>query len=301
MDVPAPAKLNLFLHVLGRRDDGYHRLQTVFQLLDWHDTVHVEVRGDSRVCRTKPLANVPEEADLVVRAARALQAHVGERRGADLAVTKRLPMGGGLGGGSSDAAAAIVTLDRLWGLDLPPAELAALGRELGADVPVFVAGRSAWAEGVGEALTPLAIEPCWYAIVHCGVAVSTREVFNDSGLTRNTPPRTIPPLFQGDRVVAAAVVMADSRNDCEPVVVRRHPEIGRALAFLGEGARLTGTGACVYAPFTDPDSARSALAGLPPGWTGQVARGVDASPLHAALRDRGPPDREPSGPEDMGP
>ncbi|NGP54171.1 4-(cytidine 5'-diphospho)-2-C-methyl-D-erythritol kinase [Thioalkalivibrio sp. XN8] len=273
---PAPAKLNLFLHVTGRRPDGYHRLQTVFQLLDYADEIVLEPRADGVISRSAGLAEVPPEADLAVRAARRLQAAAGVALGADIRVHKRIPAGGGLGGGSSDAATVLVALNRLWGLDWPADRLAALGLELGADVPVFVHGRSAWAEGVGEDLTLVELPPACYLVVCPGCAVSTAAVFAHPELTRDTPETTI-----------KGFVSSGGRNDCEAVVRRLYPEVGTALDWLAarspDGARLTGTGGCVFARFETAAAAEGVLAQLPDGWTGFVARGVAASPLLARV------------------
>jgi len=285
---PAPAKLNLFLHITGRRDDGYHTLQTVFQFLDYWDEVRVHARRDGAIRLLTALPGVPPEQDLVVRAARLLQRTCGVARGADLDVVKRLPMGGGLGGGSSDAATTLVALNQLWELGLARGELARLGLELGADVPVFVQGHAAWAEGVGERLTAVSLDEPWYLVVHPGCRISTAEVFSVPELTRNTPPMTIPALLGGraSETVRPTVIhlMADTRNDCEPVVRQRHPEVGEALGRLaGLGpARMTGTGACVFVPFSNEGDARRGLSGLRAGWAGFVARGLNRSPLLAS-------------------
>lgn len=275
---PAPAKLNLFLHIVGRRADGYHELQSLFQFVDLCDEVHLEARDDGMIRLIAGAPGVPPEADLCVRAARALKAAADARggaggRGADIRVVKRIPMGGGLGGGSSDAATCLVALNRLWGLDLSTDELAALGLTLGADVPVFVRGRAAWAEGVGERLTPLyapkAPLECNYLIIKPNVSVPTREVFQDPQLTRNSPPITI------DGFLASG-----GHNDCLGVVRRRYPEVARAIEWLapfGE-ARLTGTGACVFM-VCEAALARRLLDELPPEWHGYSARGMNDSPL----------------------
>jgi 4-diphosphocytidyl-2-C-methyl-D-erythritol kinase len=271
---PAPAKLNLFLHVTGRRPDGYHELQTVFQLIDLCDTVAVTVREDGRIERAEGPAEVPPESDLVVRAARSLQAAAGTRHGATLRVRKRIPMGGGLGGGSSDAATTLLALNRLWDCGLRIEELARLGLPLGADVPVFIKGFSAWAEGVGERLTPLELPPRWYVVIHPGVAVSTREVFQSPELTRNSPLITIRAFFE-----------AGGRNDCEPVVRARCPEVAAALDWLSRYApgRLTGTGSCIFASCTSAIEAERIAARVPDEWTSFVARGLDVSPAHRSL------------------
>ena len=272
---PAPAKLNLFLHVTGRRADGYHELQTLFQLIDLCDTVAVSVRDDGVIDRPEGPAEVPPESDLVVRAARALQAAAGTRLGASLRVRKRIPMGGGLGGGSSDAATTLLALDALWGCRLGVDALARLGLPLGADVPVFVRGFSAWAEGVGERLTPVELPQRWYVVIHPGVAVSTREVFQSAELTRNSPLITIRAFFE-----------AGGRNDCEPAVRARHPQVAAALDWLSRyaPARLTGTGSCIFASCASAEEAQRIAARVPEEWTSFVARGLDISPVHRSLK-----------------
>ncbi|MBP6514475.1 MAG: 4-(cytidine 5'-diphospho)-2-C-methyl-D-erythritol kinase [Steroidobacteraceae bacterium] len=269
-DWPAPAKLNLFLHVVGRRADGYHELQTLFQIIDLQDTLAFRVRADAGLERLAGAAGVDPRQDLVIRAARRLQEASGCALGADITVEKRIPMQGGLGGGSSDAATTLVALNELWGLHWPLEDLASLGLALGADVPVFVLGRSAWAEGVGEVLTPVDLPPAWYAVIRPNATVPTAEVFQAPELTRNTPTTTI-----------RGFLLTGGRNDCAPVVVARHADVGRALEWLGQRgeARLTGTGSCVFAAFGDRAGAAAALAGLPAGWLGFVAQGLDHSPL----------------------
>ncbi len=274
---PAPAKLNLFLHVTGRRPDGYHSLQTVFQLLDYCDELFIEPTGDGAIRRPEGPANVAPEDDLAVRAARLLQQASGCRAGAEIRISKRIPAGGGLGGGSSDAATVLVALNRAWGLDWSAGQLAGLGLQLGADVPVFVHGRSAWAEGVGERLAPVDLPPAWYAVVCPGCAVSTAAVFSAPELTRDTSETTINGFLSGG-----------GRNDCEPVVRHRYPAVAAALDWLsgraaGGVARLTGTGGCVFARFETAAAAQAALHGLPTGWTGFAARGLAESPLLGRL------------------
>lgn len=267
---PAPAKLNLMLRVLGRRGDGYHRLQTVFQFLDYCDLVHLRVRPDGVVSRGADLPGVTEEADLAVRAARLLQGHARCSLGADIRVEKRLPMGGGLGGGSSDAATTLVGLNALWGANLDVDALAALGLRLGADVPVFVRGLAAWAEGVGEELTPCALPEPWYLVLVPPISVSTAAVFSDPTLTRDSPRITMRDFARGD-----------VRNDCLPVVRRRYPEVAAMLDWLATRAeaRLTGTGGCVFAAFETRDVALETLDAKPEGMGGFVARGLNRSPL----------------------
>jgi len=271
---PAPAKLNLFLHVLGRRDDGYHELQTVCQLIDLADQLAFEPRQDSEIRRIEGPSAVPVDADLSVRAARRLQAAAGVRMGADIWLDKHIPIQGGLGGGSSDAATTLIALNELWHLDWAVERLAEVGRELGADVSLFLHGRSAWAEGIGERLTPVALPPRYFAVIFPGVGASTAEIFQAPELTRNSPKTTI-----------RGFLTAGGRNDCAPVATGRYPEIARALAWLaprGE-ARLTGTGSCVFAGFGDRAKATAALADLPQAWSGFVARGLERSPLQGRL------------------
>jgi 4-diphosphocytidyl-2-C-methyl-D-erythritol kinase len=271
---PAPAKLNLFLHIVGRRPNGYHELQTCFQFVDLCDDIHFGLRSDGEIRRLRGATGVSEEEDLCVRAARALQSASGCTLGADIDVVKRIPMGAGLGGGSSDAATCLVALNRLWGLDLPTADLAALGLKLGADVPVFVQGRAAWAEGVGEVLTPLlpplAPPQCSYLILKPNVFVSTAEVFQDPELTRNSPHITI-----------HGFLTSGGRNDCLGVVRRRYPEVARALDWLSVfgRARLTGTGACVFVALESMDRGREIVRMLPPAFDAFLVHGLNDSPL----------------------
>ena len=271
---PAPAKLNLFLHVTGRRADGYHELQTLFQLIDLADTLAISVRGDGEIERPEGPPGLAPEADLTVRAARALQSASGARLGATLKVRKRIPPGSGLGGGSSDAATTLVALNELWSCRLPIGELASIGGTLGADVPVFVQGSSAWAEGVGERLTPVRLPARWYVIIYPGVAVSTREVFQSPELTRNSPLITIRAFFQ-----------SGGRNDCEAVVRGRSPEVAGALDWLSRfaPARLTGTGSCIFTACESAPEAERLAARVPDRWTSFVARGLNRSPLHELL------------------
>jgi 4-diphosphocytidyl-2-C-methyl-D-erythritol kinase len=276
---PAPAKLNLFLHILGRRPDGYHELQTCFQFVDLCDEITIEPRADGAIRRTVEIAGIPPSADLCMRAAAALKEASACRLGADIGLKKRSPVGGGLGGGSSDAATCLVALNRLWGLDWPPEKLAALGLKLGADVPVFVHGRASWAEGVGERLTPLypplAPPETNYLILKPNVSVSTAEVFQDPELTRNSPPITI-----------HGFLASGGRNDCLSVVRRRYPEVAHALDWLSlfGSARLTGTGACVFLACETYDRGREILRELPPAFAGLMARGMNDSPLLERLR-----------------
>jgi|HubBroStandDraft_2_1064218.scaffolds.fasta_scaffold160402_2 4-diphosphocytidyl-2-C-methyl-D-erythritol kinase len=276
---PAPAKLNLFLHVTGRRPDGYHELQTVFQLIDLCDTVAIRVGDDGRIERPSGPVGVDPDSDLTVRAAKALQAATGCRMGASIRITKRIPMGGGLGGGSSDAATVLLALNHLWHCGLSVDELARLGLPLGADVPVFVRGSSAWAEGVGERLEPVELPERWYVVIHPGVAVPTKDVFQSPELTRNTPVITIRAFFGPGG-------LAGSRNDCEPVVRALYPEVADALSWLEKfaPARLTGTGSCIFAAFGSAIEAERVAARAPDRWRAFVARGLNVSPVHGRLR-----------------
>lgn len=273
-DYPAPAKLNLFLHVVGRRADGYHLLQSAFALIDAADRLRFAVRDDGAIRRVSELAGVPPESDLVVRAARLLQAETGTRLGADIEVEKNLPMGGGVGGGSSDAATTLLALNRLWGTGLDRAALQALGARLGADVPFFVFGRNAWVEGVGDRLTALDLPPAWYLVLVPPVAVPTAAVFAAPELTRDTEPLKMEDF-------SAHLAPGRFRNDLEAVVAAKYPPVREHLEWLAGqgGGRLTGSGACVFARFEDRASAEGALARLPGGMKGFVARGLEHHPL----------------------
>jgi 4-diphosphocytidyl-2-C-methyl-D-erythritol kinase len=279
---PAPGKLNLFLHVVGRRDNGYHLLQTAFQFIDLADEIRFFRRPDGVIERLGDVPGVAPEADLTVRAARRLASRASAGLpGVAIEVTKRLPMQGGVGGGSSDAATVLIALNELWGLGLDDDELAGIGLELGADVPVFVRSRAAWAEGVGEQLTAVDFPEHVYLLVRPDATVSTADVFKAPELTRDSPAITI-----------RGFLMAGGRNDCEPVVRKRFPAVAEALDWLGRiaPARLTGTGSCVYAAMPDEAGARAALNQLPARWSGYVVRGMNRSPLIArrVLEREGP-------------
>ena len=271
---PAPAKLNLMLHITGRRADGYHTLQTVFQFLDAGDELQFRLRDDADIVRTRGNEQIPPSSDLVVRAALLLQQHTGCRQGVDIAITKHLPLGAGLGGGSSDAATTLHALNRLWQLDLTLDQLATLGLQLGADVPVFVHGFAAFAEGVGEQLTAIELEQPWYLVITPAVSVSTAEIFAASELTRDCPAIKIRDLFT-----------STWGNVCTPVVMARYPEVKQALDWLGghASAHMSGTGASVFARFDDRQAAQAALdscrAIAPAQWNAFVARGCNQSPL----------------------
>lgn len=278
LTLPAPAKLNRLLRITGRRPDGYHELQTLFQFLDHGDTLHLSPREDGELRLTPALPGVAAEDNLILRAARALQAETGCRLGAEIRLEKRLPLGGGLGGGSSDAATALLGLDRLWELGLDLDRLAALGLGLGADVPVFVHGRAAWAEGIGERLTPVELDTPWFVVIHPRVAVSTPAVFGAAQLTRDTPPITMARALQGGA--------SSWRNDCEATVRELYPEVARALDWLASRAptMLTGTGACVFARLPSEAEADRLLAeATRHRWQAFLTRGVNHSPLHAVL------------------
>lgn len=268
---PAPAKLNLFLHIVGRRPDGYHLLQTVFQFLDFGDELRIGIRRDGVVTRLDELSGVPAERDLVLRAALALKNESGCTLGADIELIKRLPMGAGLGGGSSDAATTLVALNELWDVGLSNEELRRIGLALGADVPVFVAGHAAWAEGVGENLRPIELPEPWYLVLVPPCHVSTAEIFNAPDLTRHCEPITIRAFLSGE-----------TRNVCEPVVRHRYPDVAAALDWLAAHApaRMSGTGAAVFAAFADEAQARAVAARAPAAWQAFVARGRNRSPLY---------------------
>ena len=268
---PAPAKLNLFLHVVGRRSDGYHLLQTVFRFVDYGDSLAFAIRDDGAIRRVNPLPGVDPEQDLTVRAARLLQQETGCRLGAEITLEKRLPMGGGLGGGSSDAATVLLALNRLWNLNLSRKALQELGLRLGADVPVFVFGESAFAEGVGEKLQPVALPPAWYVVLAPSVVVSTPEIFASGELTRDTKPIKMSDFSTGC-----------GRNDLEPVVCRKYPQVAECLDWLKAfgNARMTGSGACVFAAFSSQEEANRVFFMKPAQMAGFIAKGMDRHPLH---------------------
>jgi 4-diphosphocytidyl-2-C-methyl-D-erythritol kinase len=276
-DYPAPAKLNLFLHVVGRRPDGYHLLQSVFTLVDRCDRVRLRVREDGQVKRVSLLAGVPAEADLAVRAARLLQEASGTPLGADIEVEKHIPMGGGLGGGSSDAATVLMALDRLWGTGFGTDALAELAPTLGADVPFFLFGQPAWAEGIGELLRPVELPERWYLVLTPPVQVPTAAMFQSPELTRNTEPLKMEDF-------SARFAQPDAgglRNDLEPVVTARFPAVAEHLEWLRAhgGGRMTGSGACVFAAFASRAAAEGALAQVPAPMQGFVARGLRQHPM----------------------
>lgn len=276
---PAPAKLNLFLRITGRRDDGYHQLQTVFRLLDWGDSLKLRIREDGLVVRHgESVKGVAEADDLVVKAAKLLRSEAKILKGADISVEKRIPAGGGFGGGSSDAATVLVALNCLWGLDFDQDRLAGLGLRLGADVPVFVRGDNAWAEGVGEVLTPVTLPHACYVLADPGIHVPTAELFQAPDLTRNAAPAKIADFVSGNLL----------GNAFEPVLRRREPAIEATFAALSRIGTpcLTGSGSGCFVEFSDRASAEAALAELPEGLHAWIAAGADRSPLHASLAKR---------------
>jgi 4-diphosphocytidyl-2-C-methyl-D-erythritol kinase len=272
--LPAPAKLNLMLHILGRRADGYHELQTLFQFLDFGDELGFALRTDGEIRLHTSVDGVPHDSNLIVRAARLLQEQTQCERGADIWLDKRLPMGGGIGGGSSDAATTLLGLNHLWQLDCSEDQLASLGLSLGADVPVFVRGHAAFAEGVGEKLQPLTLSEPWFLVAIPQVLVSTAEIFSDPELTRDTPPIKVRSLLEGG-----------GRNDCQPVVQKRYPEVRNALILLNKfvPTRLTGTGACVFGSFPNQDDADKVARQLPATLPRFIAQGRNVSMLHRKL------------------
>ena len=271
---PAPAKINLFLHVVGRQENGYHHLQTVFQFLDYADELKFDLFKDELISLDSNYTQISNDNDLILRAANALKQASGVKKGAAISVMKHIPIGGGLGGGSSDAATTLVALNELWHTGFSVDELVKLGVKLGADVPVFIRGHSAWAEGIGEILTPIEPDEDWFVVIHPGCHVPTAQIFADPDLTRNSPPITICDF------VAGAV-----HNDCEQVVFREYPEVARAAKWLNSwsDARMTGTGSCIFGRFNNKLQADEVLKQLPAEWQGFVAQGINYSPLMERL------------------
>ncbi|MCK7549260.1 4-(cytidine 5'-diphospho)-2-C-methyl-D-erythritol kinase [Marinobacter koreensis] len=281
LTLPSPAKLNLFLHIVGRRHDGYHELQTVFQFLDYGDDITFTLTPDQPDIRlARPIPGVPDDDNLIIRAARALATHSRHSLpGVVIDIEKRLPMGGGLGGGSSNAATTLVGLNHLWQLGLSLDQLAEIGLGLGADVPVFVRGHAAFGEGVGERLTPVNPPEDWFLVLKPACNINTGKIFSEEGLTRDTPKIKIAPAFEGDA--------SRYRNDCEDVVRQLYPEVHKSLEWLSQfgPARLTGTGACIFGRFPTESAARIIWESKPSGITGFVAKGVNISPLHKKLTE----------------
>jgi 4-diphosphocytidyl-2-C-methyl-D-erythritol kinase len=277
---PAPAKLNLFLHVNGRRADGYHLLQTVFQLIDHGDTLHFTLRDDSALRRVTELAGVPEESDLIIRAARLLQAELLRRtgalpRGVDIAIDKVLPMGGGVGGGSSDAATTLMALNQLWNAGLSKQELMELGLPLGADIPFFIFGQTAFAEGVGEALQAVQAPECWYVVIEPGVMVPTAAIFGSEQLTRDTPLVNIADFS------SHSITLGFGRNDLQQVATNLFPPVAEAVEWLGAygDARMTGSGACVFSAVATEADADAVLAKVPAKWKAWKAKALQQHPM----------------------
>ena len=284
---PAPAKLNLFLHITGRRQDGYHLLQTVFQLLDYGDLLHFQVRDDRVIHRTTEIRDVPETSDLVFRAAQLLKNAVGDKPGAkylgaDIAIDKRLPMGGGLGGGSSDAATTLIALNYLWQTGLTRTELMALGLQLGADVPFFLFGQNAFAEGVGEALAPVETPDCWYVVIEPGVMSPTAAIFSDPELTRDSKAVRISDFSKAS--------IGFGKNDLQVVATKLFPPIGKAIEWLSQygDARMTGSGACVFCAFAEEQQAEEVLRSIrktgPAQWEAWKAKAIERHPLSHLLK-----------------
>ncbi|MCA1247437.1 4-(cytidine 5'-diphospho)-2-C-methyl-D-erythritol kinase [Massilia sp. MS-15] len=292
---PAPAKLNLFLHVVGRRADGFHLLQSVFQLIDHGDVLHFDLRADERIVRSTDVPGVPEEQDLIVRALRLLQAEYARRHGhsppgIEVAVEKVLPLGGGLGGGSSDAATALMAANHLWQAGLTQQELMDLGLPLGADIPFFLFGETAFAEGVGEALQAVPGPDCWYVVIEPGVSVPTPAIFSAPDLTRNTTPVTIADFSSS--LVASGKQLGFGKNDLQDVAERLFPPVAEAVAWLGSygDARMTGSGACVFCAFSGEHEADQVLAQVPLGgsgaWKAWKARSLKSHPMKSLLQNQ---------------
>jgi 4-diphosphocytidyl-2-C-methyl-D-erythritol kinase len=271
----SPAKLNLFLHITGRRSDGYHNLQTLFQLLDYGDTLSFTLRTDDRITLAPELPGVGFEQNLIIKAARALEPYKSASAGIDIQLTKRLPMGGGIGGGSSNAATTLVALNHLWHCGLTKSQLQAIGLKLGADVPVFINAQTAWAEGIGEELQAVEMQPKWFLVAQPDCHVSTAEIFSHKDLTRDT-----------SAIKVAAFLERGGKNDCEALVRKLYPQVDNALIWLQKfdrNAQMTGTGACVFASFETAEKALSVQAQLPKYLPSFVAQGVNQSPLYKLL------------------
>jgi 4-diphosphocytidyl-2-C-methyl-D-erythritol kinase len=277
LTLPAPAKLNLFLHVIGQRENGYHELQTIFQFIDHSDTLKLATRDDHQIILHTKVHGVLPEENLCVRAAKEMQKHDRKRRGVDIYLEKNIPMGSGLGGGSSDAATTLVGLNHLWELHLPQNQLLQLGVQLGADVPLFIQGQACWAEGIGDIMTPIELTEPWYVVLIPPVTVSTAEIFFDKRLTRDTPKRKMMPSL-----------VESGHNDCEAVVIHRYPEVGEAIKWLKQygKARMTGSGSCVFAAFSDEQSAKEVANKVEAPLKAFVAKGQNTSALLKALKKK---------------
>ncbi|MGI0117131.1 4-(cytidine 5'-diphospho)-2-C-methyl-D-erythritol kinase [Zooshikella sp. RANM57] len=277
LTLPAPAKINLFLHILGRRVDGYHQLQTLFQFLDLSDEVTMTIRDDGKLRLLTPFPDLADSDNLAIKAAKILQLATNTPLGADISIKKCLPMGGGVGGGSSNAATVLHGLNILWQTHRSNTELAKLGLQLGADVPVFIHGHAAWAEGIGDQLTPIALPEAWFILVKPNCHISTAKIFQHPDLTRDSDPITV-----------AAYLQRGARNDCEAIVRKQYPEVDKVFKLLNNLAptRLTGTGACLFATFANKESAEQALKQLPDNLQAFLARGCNQSMLHKHLQSR---------------
>ena len=272
---PSPAKLNLFLHILGRYENGYHQLQTLFQLLDSGDALAFDITASTEISLSPSIPGVNDEDNLIIKAAKLLQQICHVQKGAAIQLQKTLPMGGGIGGGSSNAATTLVALNALWECGLSAAQLAEVGLQLGADVPIFIHGQTGFADGVGEQITPVDLADNWYLVVNPGIHVGTADIFREAALPRNTPA-----------MAWSNYTFEATRNDCQAIVCEKHPEVAKLLQWLVHYApsRMTGTGACVFAIFSDENSARHVLGKLPAEWSGFVAKGVNTSPLQQKLK-----------------
>ncbi len=275
LELPAPGKLNLFLHINGQREDGHHELQTIFQFIDTCDTLRFTPRDDNKIHVNTKIPGIADKTNLVLRAAKMMQDADKKRRGIDINLQKKLPIGGGLGGGSSDAATTLLGLNHLWDLQLPLEQLLQMGLQLGADIPVFILGKACWAEGIGEKLSPMQLPHPWYLIVTPPVSISTAEVFFDKNLTRDTP-----------KCEPSLDLLQTGKNDCQRVVANKYPEVASALNWLNQfsSAQMTGTGACLFARFKKEQEAQRVLADLPPEYKRFISRGLNVSPLLTALR-----------------
>ncbi|HWZ47068.1 MAG TPA: 4-(cytidine 5'-diphospho)-2-C-methyl-D-erythritol kinase [Herbaspirillum sp.] len=297
LNCAAPAKLNLFLHVIGRRADGYHLLQTLFQLIDRGDTLHFVTRDDGVIGRTTAIPGVPEQSDLIIRAAHLLQAAAGDTRktrlGADIAIDKILPMGGGVGGGSSDAATTLIVLNHLWQTGFSRAELMTMGAQLGADVPFFIFGQNAFAEGIGEQLQAINTPDCWFLVIEPGVSVPTGAIFSSSQLTRDTKPCKITDFSKAykccgngsEKGAPKGIQKAGFKNDLEAVAAAHYPAVGDAVKWLQQfgDARMTGSGACVFCSFEHESQASEVLKQVPAHWKAWTAKAMQRHPLAALL------------------
>lgn len=275
LTLPAPGKLNLFLHINGQREDGHHELQTIFQFIDTCDTLRITARDDSNIHVNTKIPGIADRNNLVLRAAKMIQAYDKKRRGVDINLQKKLPIGGGLGGGSSDAATTLLGLNHLWDLQLPIEQLLQMGLQLGADVPVFIFGKACWAEGIGEKLTPMNLPQSWYLVLVPPVEISTAEVFFDKNLPRDTP-----------KCELSKHLLQTGSNDCQRVVIDKYPEVATALNWLNQFStgQMTGTGACLFARFNNKQEAQAIMDKMPPDYKGFVTQGLNTSPLLTTLR-----------------